>query len=74
MSMSELGMGATERPLSPGTPPPHWVVGGSITERLQRQRDELEIRLNLVTEALNALAVSPDVAKAVDALSKLGTF
>ena len=44
----------------------------SMTERFHRQRDELKGRLELLNEAIEALESNPEVAKAVDAISKVG--
>lgn len=44
----------------------------SITERLHDRKANLEIQLQQVNEALAALESNPGVARAVDAIAKLG--
>jgi len=44
----------------------------TTTERLHMQRDELKDRLAQVEDAIEALEASPEVARAVDAISKVG--
>ena len=46
----------------------------SMTERLKHQRKELSERLRLIDDALAALESSPDIARAVDAIARLGSF
>jgi len=46
----------------------------TITERLHIQRDDLKLRLAQVEDAISALESSPDVARAVDAISKVGLY
>ena len=46
----------------------------SMTERLQARRDLLAQQLEETEAALAALKDNPDVARAVDAISKLGHF
>lgn len=53
------------------------VMGGcdrnpTMTERLHMQRDDLKNRLTQVEEAIDALESNPEVARAVDAISKVG--
>ena len=46
----------------------------TVSERLQREKKNLEERLANVNKAIDALDSSPEIAEAVDALSKLGHF
>ena len=46
----------------------------SMTERLQARRDMLAKQLEETEAALAALKDNPEVARAVDAISKLGHF
>ncbi len=46
----------------------------SMTERLQLRRDTLAKQLEETEAALAALKDNPEVARAVDAISKLGHF
>ncbi len=53
------------------------LIGGfdqapTMTERLHAQRDELQKRLDLIDAAIEALESTPEVARAVDAISKVG--
>ena len=53
------------------------LIGGTITpptitERLRDQKKRLEIQLEQINEALAALDSNPEVARTVDAISKLG--
>lgn len=43
-----------------------------MTERLHREREHLEHRLAQVNEAIAALESNPEVARVVDAISKVG--
>lgn len=43
----------------------------SVTSRLKAQKQELESRLNKVNEALGLLEASPDLQKAIDAISRV---
>ncbi len=44
----------------------------SMTDRLHMQRDDLKARLALIEEAIEALESNPEVARAVDAITKVG--
>ena len=44
----------------------------SMTERLFAQRERLEEQLRLTNEAIDALESDPNIAKAVDAIARLG--
>lgn len=44
----------------------------TMSERLHRQREHLELQLSQVNEAIDALESNPEVARAVDAISKVG--
>lgn len=44
----------------------------TMSERLHREREHLEHRLTQVNEAIEALESNPEVARAVDAISKVG--
>ena len=55
------------RMICPGSPP-------SMTERLHNQREELRQRLALLDEAIAALDGSPEIARAVDAITRLGNL
>lgn len=46
----------------------------STTERLKERRERLKAELAQVEEAITALEESPEVARAVDAISKIGGF
>ena len=46
----------------------------TLYERLVEQREALATQLNLVEEALSALESNPDVAAAVNAISRLGGY
>jgi len=46
----------------------------SMTDRLNNEKVRLDARLKEVNAAIDALLASPDVALAVDAISKLGHF
>ena len=46
----------------------------SMTERLHNQREELRQRLALLDEAIAALDGSPEIARAVDAITRLGNL
>lgn len=53
------------------------LIGGQIqspglAERLQQKRESLDNQLKLIDEALAALESEPGVAKAVEAISRLG--
>ena len=55
------------RIIGPSSPP-------SMTERLHNQREELRQRLALLDEAIAALDGSPEIARAVDAITRLGNL
>jgi len=46
----------------------------STLERLERKKDALELELFNINEALQALRANPEVARVVNAISKLGHF
>ena len=55
------------------------IVGGvlthpTMTERLRDRKRRLEYELEKINEALAALESNPEVARTVDAISKLGHF
>jgi len=50
------------------------LTNPSMTERLHRLRKSLESKLEKVNEAISALESNPEVARTVDAISKLGHF
>ena len=46
----------------------------AVSERLELEKKRLERRLEEVTAALDALHTNPEIAKTIDAISKLGHF
>jgi len=46
----------------------------STTDRLRSEKDRLEQRLEQVNKAIEALESSPEIQRAIDAISKLGHF
>lgn len=59
--------------------PKQQIIGGtvipqSITDRLKDEKLRLEDRLQQLNEAIKALDDNPDVARTVNAISKLGHF
>ena len=46
----------------------------TMTDRLRTMKKDLEDKLEQVNEALAALESNPEVARTVDAISKLGHF
>lgn len=44
----------------------------TMTEQLRQQKQRLEDQLKLINEALDGLESNPDVARVVDAVSRLG--
>lgn len=44
----------------------------SVTEKLEQERRELELRLKAINEVLDQLNANPETAKIIDSLAKLG--
>jgi hypothetical protein len=51
---------------------PERNVPTAIIDRLRQQRTDLEARLATLNEAIGALEKHPDVAEAINAISKIG--
>jgi chaperonin cofactor prefoldin len=44
----------------------------SVTEKLEQERRELELRLKAINEVLDQLNANPETAEIIDSLAKLG--